>query len=123
MPKDHTKDTEDAIRQRHLERIQLEIQRFQAKVAQNTRDPDQFMTLMEMEGAMSELRHSTQKIYSDMLSDTLQSIDERPVVDKKNGLRRTRGQAEGEVPGVQALPDAHRAGLVLPQGVRGGHEG
>jgi len=36
-----------------------------------------------MEGAMSELRHSTQEIYSDMLSDTLQSIDEKPVVDKK----------------------------------------
>lgn len=41
------------------------------------------MTLMEMESAMSELRNSTQKIYSDMLSDTLQSIDEKPVVDKK----------------------------------------
>jgi hypothetical protein len=83
MPKDHTKETDETIRQKHLERIQLEIQRFQAKVAQNTQDPDQFMTLMEMESAMSELRHSTQKIYSDMLSDTLQSIDEKPVVDKK----------------------------------------
>jgi predicted transcriptional regulator YdeE len=83
MPKDHTKDTDETICQRHLERIQLEIQRFQAKVAQNTRDSEQFMTLMEMEGAMSELRHSTQEIYSDMLSDTLQSIDEKPVVDKK----------------------------------------
>ena len=93
MPKDHTKDTEDAIRQRHLERIQLEIQRFQAKVAQNTRDPDQFMTLMEMEGAMSELRHSTQKIYSDMLSDTLQSIDGRPVVDKKKRTSEDSGSS------------------------------
>ena len=83
MPKDHTKDSEETIRQRHIERIQLEIQRFQAKVAENTQDPDQFMTLMEMESAMSELRHSTQEIYSDMLSDTLQSIDEKPVVDKK----------------------------------------
>jgi hypothetical protein len=77
------KDTEEIIRRRHLERIQLEIQRFQTKVAQNTQDPDHFMTLMEMESAMSELRHSTQEIYSDILSDTLQSIDEKPVVDKK----------------------------------------
>jgi|GEM_PF-1169958 len=83
MPKDHIKDSEETIRQRHIERIQLEIQRFQAKVAENTQDPDQFMTLMDMERAMSELRYSTQKIYSDMLSDTLQSINEKPVVDKK----------------------------------------
>jgi len=78
-----SKDSEDIIRQRHIERIQLEIQRFQAEVKENTQDPDQFMTLVEMERAMSDLRNSTQKIYSDMLSDTLQSLDEKPVVDKK----------------------------------------
>jgi len=78
-----SKDSEDIIRQRHIERIQLEIQRFQAEVAENTQDPDKFMTLVEMERAMSDLRNSTQKIYSDMLSDTLQSLDEKPVVDKK----------------------------------------
>jgi len=83
MAKYHSKDSDEIIRQRHMERIQLEIQRFQAKVAENTQDADHFMTLMEMESAMSELRHSTQKIYADMLSDTLQSIDEKPVVDKK----------------------------------------
>jgi len=83
MPTDRTKDNEELICQRHLERIQLGIQRFQAKVSQNTQDPNHFMTLLEMENAMSELRHSTHEIYSDMLSDTLQSIDERPVVNKK----------------------------------------
>jgi hypothetical protein len=83
MPEDRAQDNEETICQRHLERIQLEIQRFQAKVAQKTQDPAQFMTFLEMENAMSELRHSTHEIYSDMLSDTLQAIDEKPVIDKK----------------------------------------
>lgn len=57
------KDTDEALLQRYLERIQLEIQRFQAKIAQNTQDPDHFMTLMEMESVMSEFRHATQRIW------------------------------------------------------------
>jgi len=117
-----SKDSEDIIRQRHIERIQLEIQRFQAEVKENTQDPDQFMTLVEMERAMSELRNSTQKIYSDMLSDTLQSLDEKPVVDKKKRIQGTRDKAERESPGGEALSDAHRSCLVFPQDVRSGIE-
>lgn len=83
MTEDQNIDPNEIINQKHLERIRLEIQRFQEKVAEHTEDSEQFMTLMEMEAAMSELRNSTQKIYSDILSDTLESLDEKPVIDKK----------------------------------------
>jgi hypothetical protein len=48
-----------------------------------TSNPDDFLSISDIERLWSELRGSTSLLYSDMLSELLSSIDESELIRKK----------------------------------------
>ena len=56
---------------------------FRAKIKAGTKDPDNFLTISDIEHLWSELRGDTSILYSDMLSDLLTEVDETELIRKK----------------------------------------
>ena len=59
------------------------IEDFKDKIHKGTSDAKSFLTISEIEQLWSELRGNTSKIYSDMLSELLSSVDESDLIRKK----------------------------------------
>ena len=59
------------------------VDEFRAKVKAGTKDPDNFLTISDIEHLWSELRGDTSILYSDMLSDLLTEVDETDLIRKK----------------------------------------
>jgi hypothetical protein len=59
------------------------VEEFRQRIITGTSDPDNFLTISEIERLWSELRGNTSLIYSDMLTDLLASIDESEIIRKK----------------------------------------
>jgi len=70
-----------------IERI---IKEFNEKFNEGTSDSENFITMNEIERMWSELRNSTDNIYSDMLQDLMGSIDERDLIHKKKESTETK---------------------------------
>ena len=75
-------------KQRNLTNIQIaEIERliddFKEKFKSKTSDADNFITIHEIERMWGELQQSTLNIYSDMVGDLMNNIDERALIRKK----------------------------------------
>ena len=68
-----------------LAQIEKNIAEFQQKLDAGTSDPDNFITLSEIEKMWQELNNSTSKTYSDMISAYLSVIDEKAVIQSKKG--------------------------------------
>jgi hypothetical protein len=66
------------------------IREFKEKFNNGTDDPDNFMTLNDMERLWSELRNESDKIYSDMFSEFLSNIDEEELIHKKKLNTKTK---------------------------------
>ena len=62
--------------------IQL-IDDFRDKIKNGTSDPDNFMNISEIEHLWSELRGNTGNLYSDMLEEALEEINEDEIISKK----------------------------------------
>lgn len=69
---------EDAIAQ-----IENNIAEFKQKLDAGTSNPDNFITLSEIEEMWHTLNNSTNKTYSDMISAYLSDIDEKEVIKLK----------------------------------------
>jgi hypothetical protein len=59
------------------------VEEFRQRIISGTSDPDNFLTISEIERLWSELRGNTSLLYSDMLSEILASIDDSEIIRKK----------------------------------------
>jgi len=59
------------------------VELFRQRIAAGTSDPDNFLTISDIERLWSELRGDTSLLYSDMLSDLLAEVDESDLIRKK----------------------------------------
>lgn len=76
-------EMKDITEQRIVE-IQRLVDKFQSDFKEGTADPDNFMTMSDIERLWGELRNSTEKIYSDMVMELMASVDESRLISKKN---------------------------------------
>ena len=70
------------VREYSDELIRL-VDEFRQKIMSGTSDPENFLTISEIERLWSELRGDTSILYSDMLSELLSGIDESEILRKK----------------------------------------
>lgn len=63
--------------------ISRKIDEFESKIQKGTEDPEHFMTLADIEKEWAELRNSTDKMYSDMVSACLSNINEKELIRRK----------------------------------------
>jgi len=59
------------------------IEGFRQRIITGTSNPDNFLTISDIEQLWSELRGDTSLLYSDMLSDLLADVDESELIRKK----------------------------------------
>ena len=59
------------------------VDEFRQRIMNGTSNPDNFLTISDIEGLWSKLRGDTSHIYLDMLSELLSNIDETEVIRKK----------------------------------------
>ena len=62
--------------------IQL-VDDFRDKIKNGTSDPESFMNISEIEHLWSELRGNTGILYSDMLEQALEEVNESEIISKK----------------------------------------
>ena len=65
------------------EELLQKVEVFRQKIVAGTSDPDNFLTISDIERLWSELRGDTSLLYSDMLSDLLSDVDESDLIRKK----------------------------------------
>ena len=66
------------------------IREFQDKFEAGTRDPDHFLNIGEIESLWGELQGKTNNIYSDMLRELMNQVEERDLIRKKKDNIETR---------------------------------
>lgn len=71
--------------------ISHQIDKFIAELQDGTNDPDNFITITQLEEKLSLLRANTTKTYSDILSAYLESMDETELIKRKKGNTEIRG--------------------------------
>ena len=59
------------------------IDRFVERFEERTSDPEDFMTIAEIEQMWSELRGNTNGLYSDLLEEALAHVNEAELIRKK----------------------------------------
>jgi hypothetical protein len=59
------------------------VDKFRQRIIEGTSDPENFLTISEIEHLWSELRGDTSHLYSDMLSSLLSNVDESELIRKK----------------------------------------
>ena len=71
--------------------IEKRIDEFKETLDSRTVDPDNFITIAEIEKEWASLRNSTNKTYSDLISAFLSELDERAVIKSKKENTQERG--------------------------------
>lgn len=71
--------------------ISHQIDKFIAELQKGTSDPDDFITITQIEEKLSLLRANTTKTYSDILSAYLDSMDETELIKRKKENTGKRG--------------------------------
>ena len=71
--------------------INHQIDRFIADLQNGTSNPDNFITITQLEEKLSLLRSNTTKTYSDILSAYLDSMDETELIKRKKENTGKRG--------------------------------
>ncbi len=74
-----------------LAEIEKKLAEFRAKLDKGTSDPDNFITLSEIEKEWALLNKTTSKTYSDIVSTYLSEIDERAIIKAKKENTKERG--------------------------------
>ena len=59
------------------------IKEFKLDFSAKTSDTEKFLTINELENSWTELRNSTDVLYSDMIRQLMSRVDEREMVCKK----------------------------------------
>jgi hypothetical protein len=75
-------DRRDPINNKLIE-IERLIREFKEKFEAGTSDAENFMTMFEIEQIWSELQNSTNTVYSDMVQELMNAVDERDLIRKK----------------------------------------
>jgi hypothetical protein len=75
-------DTKDPINNKLVE-IERLIREFKEKFEAGTSDAENFMTMFEIEQLWSELQNRTNNVYSDMVQELMNAVDERNLIRKK----------------------------------------
>jgi hypothetical protein len=75
-------DDREAIREYGEELLKI-MDEFRAKIKAGTKDPDNFLTISDIEYLWSELKGNASILYSDMLAEILRDIDETDLIRKK----------------------------------------
>ena len=65
------------------EELLRRVEEFRQRIIAGTSDPDNFLTITEIERLWTELRGNTSLIYSDMLSELLSNANESELIRKK----------------------------------------
>ena len=65
------------------EELQRIISEFRKQILAGTSDPDDFLTITEIERLWSELKCDTDLLYTDMLSELLSNMNESELIRKK----------------------------------------
>jgi len=73
---------ENSMREYSDELIRI-VDEFRQRIISGTSDPENFLTISDIERLWSELRGNTSLLYSDMLSELLAGIDESEIIRKK----------------------------------------
>lgn len=71
--------------------IEKRLGEFKAKLEKGTSDPDNFITLSEIEKEWALLNRTTSKTYSDIISTHLSELDERAIIKAKKENTKERG--------------------------------
>lgn len=67
------------------------IDEFISELQNGTKDPDEFITITQLEEKLALLRSSTTKTYSDIISAYLSSMDEKELIKRKKENTVKRG--------------------------------
>lgn len=84
-------DNTSSIAERRIFELQRLIEKFQSDFKNGTSDPDNFMTMSDIEKLWSDLRNYTDKIYSDMIMELMSEVDEKKLISKKKQNSRNAG--------------------------------
>jgi hypothetical protein len=76
------------IQKAEIERL---IDDFREKFKEKTADPNNFITIHEIERMWGELLGNTQNIYSDMIRDLINAQDEKELIRLKKENTRRKG--------------------------------
>ena len=74
-----------------ISEIERLIQEFKEKFATETANPDDFMTISQLELMWGELQNRTNNIYSDMIRKLMSEVDESDLIRKKKGITSSKG--------------------------------
>ena len=74
-----------------LAEIERLIKEFREKFKEGTADADNFITMFEIERLWGELQNNTNNIYSDIVREMLNSVDERDLIRKKKENTEPKG--------------------------------
>ena len=80
----------DAAEKAQIE-INDQINQFIAKLDKASEDPDDFITMSELETEWRQLSHGTNKTYSDMLSHALSALDTKELNKAKKASSSRKG--------------------------------
>ena len=67
------------------------VEEFRERIIAGTSNPDEFLSISEIERLWSELRGNTSLLYSDMLSELLSNVDESELIRKKKPNTEKKG--------------------------------
>jgi hypothetical protein len=73
----------DELDRNYKDELSRLIDDFKWKFAEKTKNPENFLTMSEIERMWGELRHHTSEIYSDMVMHAMDTIDEGKLIRKK----------------------------------------
>lgn len=74
-----------------LQELQRNIEKFKNALDAGTKEPENFITISEIERLWSDMNKSTSKAYSDMVSAYLSTLDEKAVIKAKKQNTKERG--------------------------------
>jgi hypothetical protein len=74
---------EDKDAREYGEELLQMLEVFKQRIIAGTSDPDDFLTISDIERLWSELRGDTSLLYSDMLSDVISDVNESELIRKK----------------------------------------
>ena len=76
-----------------LELVRI-IKEFKSEFKAKTSDTEKFITINELENRWTDLRNYTDVLYSDMVRQLINEVDEREMVRKKNRIHFKRDKFE-----------------------------
>lgn len=77
------KQTMEEIEIAAIEELARQVSKFGKKLRDGTTDPDEFITMNDIENNWQGLRKATENVYEEMVSEMIAAVNERGVVRKK----------------------------------------